>query len=191
MRQPSTYLKTSFILRDDYQHFSLGHFMFSSFQVEDEKSDASLILSYFQSNLFFMPRRLENILIIPRVQEYFQEIAYDFMFNFVSFFKLQSQCYFQISQIFLIFCLPPFHLLCFFFSFLWNPIICLLGNTNMSTKSVIFSLRVSSSFYFCCGIHIISSIWTSRLPVLISLISLSIYLPNFKLRNHDLFACLR
>jgi len=115
MRQPSTYLKTSFILRDDYQHFSLGHFMFSSFQVEDEKSDASLILSYFQSNLFFMPRRLENILIIPRVQEYFQEIAYDFMFNFVSFFKLQSQCYFQISQIFLIFCLPPFHLLCFFF----------------------------------------------------------------------------
>ena len=118
MRQPSTYLKTSFILRDDYQHFSLGHLMFSSFQVEDEKSDTSQILSYFQSNLFFMPRRLENILIIPRVQEYFQEIAYDFMFNIVSSFKLQSQCYFQIRQMFLIFCLPPFHLLCFFFFFL-------------------------------------------------------------------------
>ena len=125
MRQPSTYLKTSFILRDDYQHFSLGHLMFSSFQVEDEKSDTSLILSYFQSNLFFMPRRLENILIIPRVQEYFQEIAYDFMFNFVSSFKLQSQCYFQIRQIFLIFCLPPFHLLCFFSSFVcWEIQIC-------------------------------------------------------------------
>lgn len=46
-------------------------------------------------------------------------------------------------------------------------------------------------FIFTVGFTLLLPFELLRPPVLISLFSLSIYLPNFKLRNHDLFACLR
>lgn len=52
--------------------------MFSTFPFANEKSDVSLILSYFISNLFLLPRRLKNILFILGIQEYFQDIVYKF-----------------------------------------------------------------------------------------------------------------